>query len=202
MEKGAARPLIHDKDALRILARHSFDEAAFLLQDHAVTSYLLRNAPALGRCDPNRLKRTALLSRLLAEAAGCSKAVSKQIERAVLLFDRSISWCYDADGLPTLEMAKCLHEEHLERWDGTSGFRCLQGEQIALATRIFQVCEAFITLISGDNRLQQGTVSTFVEAYDSLRQEAGTRFDPNLVSLLLENVLGDFAPRQADQKVA
>ncbi len=70
---------------------------------------------------------------------------------------------------------------HCERYDGTGFPGKLAGKAIPLGARIIAVADAFDKLM---HPREAGPQPTEAEALASLNQEAGTRLDPNLLSLL------------------
>jgi HD-GYP domain-containing protein (c-di-GMP phosphodiesterase class II) len=73
-------------------------------------------------------------------------------------------------------------EEHHERVDGTGYPAGLQGEEIALESRIVHVVEAF-TAMTADRPYR--SAMSLPEAVAELERGAGTQFDPGVVGALL-----------------
>jgi len=76
---------------------------------------------------------------------------------------------------------------HHERWDGKGYPRGLMGEEIPLLSRIISVAEAYDSMMSG--RSYRKALSR-EEAVEELRRCAGTQFDPAVIEVLVERVLG------------
>jgi diguanylate cyclase (GGDEF)-like protein/putative nucleotidyltransferase with HDIG domain len=74
---------------------------------------------------------------------------------------------------------------HHERWDGLGYPRGLKGEQIPLTARILSVADAFDTL-RGARPYRPALPRE--KARQIIQSEAGTRFDPSIVSLLIRNL--------------
>ncbi|HWQ45649.1 MAG TPA: PAS domain S-box protein [Longilinea sp.] len=81
-----------------------------------------------------------------------------------------------------VDIAYCHHE----RWDGLGYPRGLKAEEIPLGARIFTVVDVWDALRS-NRPYRPGWPEARVRAY--LRQESGTRFDPDVVSIFLGKVL-------------
>ncbi len=73
---------------------------------------------------------------------------------------------------------------HHECWDGSGYPEGLKGDNIPLTARILSVADAYDTLRGA--RPYRPPVSR-AEATDFLRREAGTQFDPAIVSIFLKN---------------
>ncbi|HON33964.1 MAG: HD domain-containing phosphohydrolase [Thermovirgaceae bacterium] len=76
---------------------------------------------------------------------------------------------------------------HHESWDGEGYPRGLEGEEISLMSRVIAVVEAYDAMVSG--RPYREAMSR-EEAVAELRRCAGTQFDPSVVEVLVEKVLG------------
>ncbi|QPF75445.1 DUF3369 domain-containing protein [Roseateles sp. DAIF2] len=84
-----------------------------------------------------------------------------------------------------LQLGATIAHEHHERWDGQGYPRGLAGEQIHIVGRITALCDVLDALLSERCYKQRWD---FDAALDFVKGEAGTRFDPNLVRLLLERL--------------
>lgn len=80
---------------------------------------------------------------------------------------------------PALDIPYCHHEH----WDGSGYPRGLKGEQIPLAARIFTVIDVWDALLSDRPYRPDWSVR---EAYEYIRDHAGTYFDPNVVKVFLD----------------
>jgi HD-GYP domain-containing protein (c-di-GMP phosphodiesterase class II) len=69
---------------------------------------------------------------------------------------------------------------HHERWDGGGYPEGLQGEEIALCSRIISIVDAYDVMISGRPYKKAMTKE---EALEELKRCVGTQFDPALVEL-------------------
>lgn len=74
---------------------------------------------------------------------------------------------------------------HHERWDGLGYPHGLKGEEIPLTARILSVADAFDTL-RGARPYRPALPRE--KARQIIQSEAGTRFDPSIVSLLIRNL--------------
>lgn len=162
------------------------------LIDSAIAGSLLGRALSATRMEPPRLlNRIAKLCKLLVEADGYPEASSKAAEHAVMLFGCGLTYCGETTGLPTLDMARKLHQEREERWDGMGYKHGLAGTEISLVTRAWQICDAYIKLISRKQSSQLSKSENYSTAFDILYDEAGKRYDPRLVRLLYADVVGE-----------
>jgi putative two-component system response regulator len=79
---------------------------------------------------------------------------------------------------------------HHERWDGTGYPDGLKGEAIPLGARIVALADAFDAIVRGRPYRAARSIE---EAYDELRKNSGTQFDPGLVPLFIEETDRDGA---------
>lgn len=80
------------------------------------------------------------------------------------------------------EIAEYLLSHH-ERWDGKGYPKGLKGKEIALESRIIGIAEAFDAMTS--NRCYSPARSE-EDAFEELRKNAGTQFDPDLIEPLIK----------------
>lgn len=78
-----------------------------------------------------------------------------------------------------LEIAAQMAGSHHEKWDGTGYPDHLSGQDIPLCARIMAVADVFDALVSRRCYKEQLTVK---EAYEILRMESGTHFDPTVLN--------------------
>ena len=78
--------------------------------------------------------------------------------------------------------------EHHERWDGKGYPRGLKGEECSLHARIIAIADAFDAMTSDRSFSKAKSVE---EAINELRRCAGTQFDPEIVRIFIEKILGD-----------
>ncbi len=87
--------------------------------------------------------------------------------------------------LPLLEKAKEVALTHHERWDGTGYPEGLKGEEIPLSGRIMAIADVFDAL-SSDRVYKKAW--PLEKVLDYMKRNAGTQFDPNLVSVFFETL--------------
>jgi putative two-component system response regulator len=78
-----------------------------------------------------------------------------------------------------LSMARLIALTHHEKWDGTGYHRGLKGEEIPLVGRITSIADVFDALTSVRPYKKAWSVE---DAVKLIQREAGTSFDPDLVS--------------------
>ena len=83
-------------------------------------------------------------------------------------------------------MAERIALHHHEGWDG-NGYHKLSGDAIPLEARIVSVVDVF-DVITHD-RPYKGAQG-LEDAVDCIRQESGRQFDPNLVDVFCQLVVG------------
>jgi PAS domain S-box-containing protein len=82
---------------------------------------------------------------------------------------------------PALDIPYCHHE----KWDGSGYPRGLKGEEIPLAARIFAVADVFDALTS-DRPYRKAWSRK--DTLEYIREESGKHFDPQVLSVFLEEV--------------
>jgi putative two-component system response regulator len=85
-----------------------------------------------------------------------------------------------------LQMAERIALYHHERWDG-NGYHKLAGETIPLEARIVSVADVF-DVITHDRPYKQAQSAEF--AIGCLRRESGKQFDPSLIEVFCQLVVG------------
>jgi diguanylate cyclase (GGDEF)-like protein/PAS domain S-box-containing protein len=93
-----------------------------------------------------------------------------------------------AQTTPELAIVADYILSHHERWDGKGYPRGLKGEEIPLLCRILAVTDAYDAMTK--DRVYRNAMSK-AEAILELEQNAGTQFDPAIVSLFIETVKKD-----------
>ncbi|RLT94781.1 DUF3369 domain-containing protein [Ketobacter sp.] len=164
------------------------------------------------------VKRVALISELLAKKAGLDEQQATNIKLAsplhdigkIAIPDRILNkpgaledheWetmkthahvgyeMLNSSNKPLLELAATIAREHHENWDGSGYPNGLTGDRIQIAGRITALADVFDAL---------GSRRCYKEAWPleqiatEIRRLSGTKFDPELVDILLDN-LEEFA---------
>ena len=93
-----------------------------------------------------------------------------------------------------LRPALVIPSNHHERWDGTGYPRAIKGEEIPLAARIFAVVDVWDALSSDRPYRKAWPYEKIVE---HMRQQSGTHFDPNVVEIFLQMIMGAHETSQA-----
>jgi putative two-component system response regulator len=88
---------------------------------------------------------------------------------------------------PLLQMAETIALSHHERWDGTGYPSRLAGEAVPLAARIVAVADAFDALT---NDRPYRPARSLRESLEELRRHRGTQFDPRVIDVLDEKIIG------------
>ena len=83
-----------------------------------------------------------------------------------------------------LKFASDISTYHHEWWDGSGYPNGLVGEEIPLCARIMAIADVYDALIS--ERCYKKAMSP-EEAFEIIKKEAGTHFDPNLVKVFLHH---------------
>lgn len=159
------------------------------------------------------IRRTGLLSELLARSAGWSAAEAEQLRMAAPMHDvgkigipdailhkrakltddefqqmkqhTTIGACMLAGSQsPVLQLAEKIALSHHERWDGDGYPHRIAGEQIPEAARILSIVDVY-DAISHD-RIYRPAMSEEA-VLEIMRHGMGTHFDPHLLALFLAN---------------
>ncbi|MYN01482.1 DUF3369 domain-containing protein [Pseudoduganella sp. DS3] len=85
---------------------------------------------------------------------------------------------------PVLKLAARIAHEHHERWDGAGYPQGLRGAHISLAARITALADFVDAMVSPRCYRPPHTLQ---HALDEVREGSGSRFDPALANLLLQN---------------
>ena len=83
---------------------------------------------------------------------------------------------------PLFQMASEIALAHHERWDGSGYPNGLVGEEIPITARIVALADVFDALTMERPYKKAWPLQ---EAYDYIRENAGSHFDPNLVNLFI-----------------
>jgi len=96
--------------------------------------------------------------------------------------------------VPGSEHIQEIVRHHHEWYDGSGYPDGLRGENIPLASRILMVADAYATMI---RELPYSPAKSVPEATDELERLAGKQFDPNVVSVFLNQLRGEQTARRA-----
>jgi len=77
---------------------------------------------------------------------------------------------------------------HHERWDGKGYPQGLKGEEIPLLSRVLAVSDSYDAMTQ--NRVYRTAISKEA-AIEEITKNAGTQFDPEIVTVFIEQVIGD-----------
>ncbi|SFV55077.1 Probable two-component response regulator [hydrothermal vent metagenome] len=91
----------------------------------------------------------------------------------------------DLEETTLIKMSKEVISTHQENWDGTGYPNKLQGENIPLYGRIASIINYYDELTS--SRIYSSESISSIEALDIIKREKGVKFDPNLVTLFVDN---------------
>lgn len=86
---------------------------------------------------------------------------------------------------PFLQVGACVALNHHERWDGTGYPRGLGGKDIPIEGRIVAIADVFDALCSKRCYKPQWPLE---EVLQTIRESAGSHFDPELVDVFLESI--------------
>ncbi|MDM5246642.1 HD domain-containing phosphohydrolase [Lysinibacillus sp. G4S2] len=86
-----------------------------------------------------------------------------------------------------IEIAQNIIKFHHENWDGTGYPMGLKGEEIPFEARVISIVDVYDALVS--NRAYK-EAWTKEEALAYLNEQKGIKFDPNLVEVFVEKVIG------------
>lgn len=84
----------------------------------------------------------------------------------------------------TLDLAEAILSHH-ERWDGLGYPKRLKGKEIPRLARIIAVAEHYDSMMNNSN----GKIMTKEEIVEELLKRSGTRFDPDVVDILVKIIL-------------
>jgi putative two-component system response regulator len=89
----------------------------------------------------------------------------------------------NCEGSELLEMAKIVALTHHEKWDGSGYPNGLKGDKIQLIGRICAIADVFDALTSERPYKKAWTVE---DAFNLIKENAGSHFDPQLARLFLD----------------
>ena len=100
-------------------------------------------------------------------------------EEGAKIIDRTMSQIEDP---VYINFAREMALSHHEKWNGEGYPQKLKGEEIPISARIMAVADVFDALCSARSYKKAFTMD---EAYDILRENSGTHFEPVLVDVML-----------------
>lgn len=165
---------------VRLLAIYARKDGVYVdqLDDHFISLlYILAPMHDIGKIiiPDSILKKPGKLDNEEYEKMKKHASVANRVVREVL------------DGVTNEEylvFASDIATYHHERWDGTGYPSRLKGEEIPLAARIMAIADVYDALISKRCYKEAMTVD---EAFEIIKEEAGTHFDPLLVEVFLNH---------------
>jgi len=90
-----------------------------------------------------------------------------------------------AERFPVINAGRIIAMQHHEKWDGTGYPNALKGEEIHLYARITTIADVFDALSS--KRCYKEPMP-LEKVLNIMKQDAGVHFDPELITLFLENL--------------
>lgn len=126
--------------------------------------------------------KIAIRSKIIEKPGSLSKDEREDIKRHPEVGYRILSTSND-----TADIALYVLTHH-ERYDGTGYPSGIKGEKIPLQARILAVADAYDAMTSA--RAYRGPLPRQV-VLEELRNNAGTQFDPEIVKVFIEKVLGE-----------
>ncbi|MGY3185983.1 HD domain-containing phosphohydrolase [Lysinibacillus sp. TE18511] len=87
-----------------------------------------------------------------------------------------------------IEIARNIIKSHHENWDGSGYPMGLKGEEIPFEARVISIVDVYDALVSSRAYKKSWTKE---EALSYLKEQKGTKFDPNLVEVFIEKVIGE-----------
>ncbi len=193
--------------AKELAAAHARLEQAYWETLHVIVA-------ALDARESNTAKhsrRVAEITKMLAQAKGCTKPEEEDCYRGALLHDIGKIGIPDPillkpgplsedewklmrlhpeigyrmlEGVPFLRPAAEIVVAHQERYDGQGYPRQLKGNEIPLGARLFAVADA-LDAITADRRYRKG--QSLEVALREIKRGAGSQFDPEVAELLAAN---------------
>ncbi len=197
----AERTADHLCGLIEVLARTVHANDPFR-RDHCrqVSALAVQLARAMGQNDVEELQVLRIAS--LVHDIGNSALPAKLLQKKGRL--REPEWAHlrehsglgaeIIEGVPGLERVARIVRHHHERYDGGGYPDGLSGSAIPLEGRLIAVADAYVAMISP--RAHRAALSP-AEAIEQIREEAGRRFDPDIVEVFLERVANSFADQHS-----
>ncbi len=153
------------------------------------TERVMRYAVMLGDAvelaeDESRALEIAAMLHDIGMSAACESVFST--DRPLSTIERGLLTMHPVIAADILDQAPALHAvapivyHHHERYDGTGYVNGLKGEEIPIGARILAISDAFVAMTS--DRPYRAAL-TYSEALEELASNAGTQFDPKLVTV-------------------
>lgn len=124
--------------------------------------------------------KIVLEEKIINKITGLTEQEKKEMQQHPIVGYRILNLFDD-----TLDFAEGIYSHH-EKWDGSGYPKGLKGEEIPLLARIISVAESYDRMVhhSGD-----GLVATKTEAIQTIRDNAGKQFDPQVADLFIRSII-------------
>jgi len=143
------------------------------------SAFLQRNGRAFAACLPARYRQSRHQSEHPEKAALLTPAETEEMRRHPEIGYRIVQ------ATPELTNVAEFILSHHERWDGAGYPRGLHGKEILLVCRILAVTDAYDAMTN--DRSYRSAISR-EEALLELERNAGTQFDPEIVTAFIETM--------------